>query len=131
MKKLPLLLLVPMLAFSVSSQAQECSGGADGGMDATGNQCNRPEVADDRLVLRIQGLEAYTRGHYDAAVELFRRAAERGDLHSATIIVLMHRYNAQLYGGQVSVGAPEARHWGGVVARATQVTDAKRIAVRP
>ena len=36
-------LLVVMVAsalFSVSSYAHECSGGASGGMDATGNQCN-------------------------------------------------------------------------------------------
>jgi hypothetical protein len=24
----------------------ECSGGSDGGMDATGNQCNSPSLAD-------------------------------------------------------------------------------------
>jgi len=27
------------LTFAASVQAQDCSGGADGGMDATGNQC--------------------------------------------------------------------------------------------
>lgn len=30
------------LAFAASARAQTCSGGADGGMDATGNQCASP-----------------------------------------------------------------------------------------
>ncbi len=30
-------------AFVASAHAQECSGGEDGGMDATGNQCSRYE----------------------------------------------------------------------------------------
>jgi hypothetical protein len=36
-------LLVPLVAamfFSVSAHAHDCSGGVNGGMDATGNQCN-------------------------------------------------------------------------------------------
>ena len=36
-------LLVPLVAamfFSLSAHAHDCSGGANGGMDATGNQCN-------------------------------------------------------------------------------------------
>ena len=32
------------LFVSVTANAQTCSGGADGGMDATGNQCNEPAV---------------------------------------------------------------------------------------
>jgi hypothetical protein len=35
------LCLVPLFV-SVAATAQTCSGGADGGMDATGNQCNEP-----------------------------------------------------------------------------------------
>jgi hypothetical protein len=30
------------LVCTPAAHAQECSGGADGGMDATGNQCNAP-----------------------------------------------------------------------------------------
>jgi len=36
-------LLIPLIAvtlFSLPAHALECSGGANGGMDATGNQCN-------------------------------------------------------------------------------------------
>ena len=37
-------ILIPVLAaatlFSLSAHAHDCSGGAGGGMDATGNQCN-------------------------------------------------------------------------------------------
>jgi hypothetical protein len=35
--------LIPIIAgtfFTLSAQAHDCSGGTDGGMDATGNQCN-------------------------------------------------------------------------------------------
>ena len=31
--------------FSLSAHAHDCSGGANGGMDATGNQCNDATVA--------------------------------------------------------------------------------------
>ena len=34
-----IVLAASTLAFAVSVQAQSCSGGAEGGMDATGNQC--------------------------------------------------------------------------------------------
>lgn len=30
------------LVFAAAVQAHDCSGGAEGGMDATGNQCNDP-----------------------------------------------------------------------------------------
>ncbi len=43
-------LLLPLIAatfFSLPAYAQDCSGGADGGMDATGNQCNAATVAAD------------------------------------------------------------------------------------
>jgi hypothetical protein len=36
-------LLLPLIAgtlFTLSAQAHDCSGGIEGGMDATGNQCN-------------------------------------------------------------------------------------------
>ena len=35
--------LIPLIAatlFSLNAHAHDCSGGANGGMDATGNQCN-------------------------------------------------------------------------------------------
>ena len=36
------LALATAIVFSQSLHAQSCSGGIDGGMDATGNQCNAP-----------------------------------------------------------------------------------------
>ena len=41
-------LLIPIIAatfFTLSAQAHDCSGGTDGGMDATGNQCNDTAAA--------------------------------------------------------------------------------------
>ncbi len=35
------MLVAAAFALAASAHAQECSGGADGGMDATGNQCSR------------------------------------------------------------------------------------------
>lgn len=42
MKAKVLLPLIAATLFSLSAHAHDCSGGADGGMDATGNQCNDP-----------------------------------------------------------------------------------------
>jgi hypothetical protein len=39
-----LIAVVASSLFPLAANAQDCSGGADGGMDATGNQCNR-EIA--------------------------------------------------------------------------------------
>src|SRR5215470_10187850 len=41
-------LLLPIISaalFPLAAYAHDCSGGADGGIDATGNQCNREIVA--------------------------------------------------------------------------------------
>ena len=120
---------VPLFALAASLHAQQCSGGPDGGSDATGHQCNSPGAGFDRstgndhapaVTLRNQGLEDYERGHYDAAVRLFRRAAQQGDIRSAEMIVLMHRHNAQLYGGRVAVSEFEMKTWADVVARAAE-----------
>ena len=123
-----MVVLVPLFVAAASLHAQQCSGGPDGGADATGHQCNLPGAFDQAtavgdalaVTLRNQGLEDYARGHYDAAVTLFRRAAQLGDIRSAEMIVLMHRFNAQLYGGGVAVSAAEAKTWADVVARAAQ-----------
>ena len=130
-----LLALLSTLAFAASPYAQECSGGPDGGTDATGHQCNslanplvRPPNVDlsPAIALRNQGLEDYQRGDYNAAVALFRRAAEQGDLRSAEMIVLMHRYNKLLYAGRVTIDAIEAKKWAGVLARTAQSTVAAK-----
>jgi hypothetical protein len=40
MKAKVLLPLIAAALFSLSAHAHDCSGGAEGGIDATGNQCN-------------------------------------------------------------------------------------------
>jgi hypothetical protein len=126
-----LLAILTLLALSGTPQAQECSGGVEGGTDATGNLCSASSVPPVRsegvdlspaIVLRKQGLREYERGDYNAAVALFRRAAEQGDLRSAEMMVAMHRYNKLLYAGRVTIGAAEAKKWAGVLAGAAQPT---------
>jgi hypothetical protein len=41
MKSLFVVCLLPVFACAAAA-AQDCSGGADGGSDATGNRCNAP-----------------------------------------------------------------------------------------
>jgi hypothetical protein len=36
----PLIPLIAAMFFSLSAHAHDCSGGTNGGMDATGNECN-------------------------------------------------------------------------------------------
>ena len=60
---------------------------------------------------REQGLAAYERGHFASAACDLRAAAVQGDARSAEILVLMHRFSAQLYGGQVSADAAELEKW--------------------
>lgn len=51
-------LLIPIMVgtlLTISAQAHDCSGGTDGGMDATGNQCNvaaarATDVSSDRPI---------------------------------------------------------------------------------
>jgi hypothetical protein len=122
--------LLMLGAAASPAHAQECSGGPDGGMDATGSHCNSPAIAsiddaspsrapadEDAVAIHNRGLAFYERGHYSAAVDLFRRAGERGDVRSAEMIVLMHRHNAKLYGGRVAITDIEAKRWAAVVAR--------------
>lgn len=44
------LLVTACIAFSSTVAAQTCSGGPDGGMDATGNQCSAPALGDSTPV---------------------------------------------------------------------------------
>ena len=122
-------IVMAAMGIAPALQAQTCSGGPDGGMDATGHQCNPPDIALSSpvdatrlswLALRDQGLADYERGNYDAAVKGFRRAAEQGDVSSAVMIVLMHRHNVQLYGGRVPVSDDEARHWAAHIAKSAE-----------
>jgi hypothetical protein len=45
MNQLHALIAAAALALAASAHAHDCSGGNDGGMDATGNQCNQPAPA--------------------------------------------------------------------------------------
>lgn len=129
MSPLPRWIVLAAIGIAPALQAQTCSGGPDGGMDATGHQCNASDVAPivsvdatnpSWLALREQGLTDYERGNFDAAVKWFRRAAVEGDVPSAVMIVLMHRHNAQLYGGRVPVTDDEAKQWAAHIAKSAQ-----------
>ena len=50
MKIKPILAFAAAMAFSFSAHAHDCSGGAGGGMDATGNQCNAEGAYSVELV---------------------------------------------------------------------------------
>ena len=50
MKIKPILAFAAAMAFSFSAHAHDCSGGAGGGMDATGNQCNAEGAYSAELV---------------------------------------------------------------------------------
>ena len=45
MKSKVLIATIVVALFPLAAFANECSGGTDGGMDATGNQCNTPPAA--------------------------------------------------------------------------------------
>jgi hypothetical protein len=67
-------LLLPVIAaalFPLGAYAHDCSGGADGGMDATGNQCNaeivasaassEPQTWTSTRVMKIEAKKAATK----------------------------------------------------------------------
>jgi len=49
MKSKILIALCAAALFPLAAFAHDCSGGTDGGMDATGNQCNTPAVVTSDL----------------------------------------------------------------------------------
>ena len=73
--------------------AQTCSGGSDGGMDATGCDCNTPPAIDARAAAGTQpsvaiaasgqygfqrGINAYEKkGHHDDAITHLKRSATK------------------------------------------------------
>ncbi|MBK9605062.1 MAG: hypothetical protein IPO58_00970 [Betaproteobacteria bacterium] len=107
------------LLINIGAHAQVCSGGPDGGMDATGNQCNQPDGAGLAVVgseaqphpSRVQGLAEYEAGHYVRAAELFRVAAEQGDVRSAEMLTMMYRQGSRLYGNGFPADMQLAIHW--------------------
>lgn len=50
MKIKSILAFAAVMAFSFAAHAHDCSGGAGGGMDATGNQCSEESVYSSTLV---------------------------------------------------------------------------------
>lgn len=112
------------LVASIGAQAQVCSGGPGGGMDATGNQCNTPGAAGQQALEipafenanRKDALVAYESGHYARAAEFFRAAAEQGDVQSAETLSMMYRLGPRLYAG-FPADPTQAGYW---AAKATQ-----------
>ena len=54
MKIQPILAFAAMMALSFAAQAHDCSGGAAGGMDATGNQCSDESAYSSASVPSLQ-----------------------------------------------------------------------------
>jgi len=141
------LIATAALLLAASAHAHDCSGGNDGGMDATGNQCNepgsvvavaapvaaKPDVQAERptgVALRNDGLAAYERGHDVQAIAYFRRAAEGGDARSAEILALMYRFGPQLFRTGVAVDPAESARWAAAAAAAQRREAAGAIAAR-
>ena len=107
------------LLVNIGAHAQVCSGGPEGGMDATGNQCNQPNGAGPLAAgaevqphpSRVEGLAEYEVGHYARAAELFRIAAEQGDVRSAEMLTMMYRQGSRLYGNGFPADMKQAIYW--------------------
>lgn len=130
----PILLFAAATVLAATAHAHDCTGGTDGGMDATGNQCNdpvagAPRAASPREQWRESGLAAYERGMDAEAVPYFRRAAEAGDARSAEMLALMYRPGSRLYPG-ISANAAESAKWAAVAAEARRREAAASIAAR-
>jgi len=139
---------VAAFLLAATAHSHDCSGGADGGMDATGNQCNDPASvvavipapAVATPVAQIprgvtaaglaDGLAAYERGHDAQAIAYFRRAAEAGDARSAEILALMYRFGPRLFHAGVPADPAEAAKWAAVAAEARRREVAARTAAR-
>ncbi|MBP8295178.1 MAG: hypothetical protein KAX84_03660 [Burkholderiales bacterium] len=107
------------LLINIGAHAQVCSGGPDGGMDATGNQCNLPD-GGVRLAAaaevqphpsRVEGMAEYEAGRYGRAAQLFRVAAEQGDVRSAEMLTMMYRQGSRLYGNGFPADMQLAIYW--------------------
>ena len=69
MKLVKTLCLAIALGGAGSLQAQTCSGGSDGGMDATGNQCNAPrDVGGAGARRRITGCSRIPKAIFEPIV---------------------------------------------------------------
>jgi len=115
---------------SGGAHAQSCSGGAGGGMDATGNECRDGDRFVAPATAREQGLLAYERGHFAVALVHFRDAALAGDARSAEILALMHRLGPQLYGAEVPADPVAAVRWAAIAAERHAATPSGNVAVR-
>jgi TPR repeat protein len=116
------LMLALSLCGGLSANAQHCSGGANGGMDATGNDCNEPAAAVESDAVRANrrdAMAAYRIGDFKRAAALFQVAAEQGDQRSAETLALMHRYGPSVFGAGFVADAKMARYW------ATKAAEAK------
>ena len=118
---LRILCCVLSLTAGVGANAQVCSGGTNGGMDATGNDCNDAasvSVASPANENRREAMAAYRMGDFKRAAALFRTAADEGDLRSAETLAMMQRYGSAVFGAGFVADAKMARHWEAHVAAA-------------
>ncbi len=112
------------LLASAAVHAQSCSGGAGGGMDATGNDCDpdarwtaaleagctppTPVGPAEAVCTRLAALGEYDKGHYGEAARQLRHAAELGDAPAAETLANMYRVGERLYGDQIRADAVQA-----------------------
>lgn len=123
-------MIVMSFCCALSVDAQVCSGGADGGMDATGSDCNNPAGAlesEDIRSSRRDAMAAYRIGDFKRAAALFEVAAVQGDPRSAETLALMHRYGPSVFGAGFVADAKMARYW---AARAAEAKARTRLAER-
>lgn len=82
--------LVAATLFSVSAYAHDCSGGADGGMDATGNQCNDPVAAV------VSSDSATSTSPSLSETKVYRPTSRSQQAHARTIATRHHLPHAQI-----------------------------------
>jgi TPR repeat protein len=134
------MLAATTLLFAGGVYAQTCSGGSEGGMDATGCDCNTPTSIDARrapggkepsVVIAAatgeytfqRGLREYEKGHYDAAMTLLKTAAQQGDARAAEVLALMYRFGRQLFSGDVRPDPSQAARFADLAARLRRTAD--------
>lgn len=96
-------LCVLSLLVSIGAQAQSCSGGVDGGMDATGNQCNTLGAAGlldsgnatAAVVNRTAATSANDSGTLAQAAARFGIALKEGDVRGAQLVAVIYRFGAR------------------------------------
>ncbi len=76
MNQRSILLFAAATLFAATAHAHDCSGGAEGGMDATGNQCNEPVPAAARVAAPAAAKSAARSPNAQAGVKSAARAKD-------------------------------------------------------